>query len=605
MKKSILLLLSALLLPMALCVQPMQMYLGHYSGDSIASEGSATATTAGTRSIAVILEPDELDIFRGGKIVAIRVGLVEPALITRMFVMPVTDNNKYGDRVDWTCEMNETGWNTLQLDSPYELNLPDNYKLLVGFYYQQDAGTNPLSFVKLGDPYDTYNYAKVGTSYKWKASNTTDLGNLSIQCLVEKDSFPDYKILAYGLKTNSYVRVGDEFSFSMDLNNKGIKNIDANELGIDVFVDDNLVATITNDQPFVNGYNTISGTIPTDDLESGEHVLKVQITSINGQPLEEPIVRETSFVAYKYIYPRQKHLVEQLTSTYCTYCPLGNSMLSKLVAKRDDVIWVGIHGNLGNGVDPFRSNQADSIMVYMTGGSISYPSGAFDRCTGWEDDVNIVNGLGYYEQYHSLVADELGSFFDYISDVMPTFVEINADCSFNEETRMATVSVHGKLSRDFDAMMGEDARLTVYIVEDALVAPQLNNGTWVNNYVHNGVFRQALGSIKGVELSRLNGSYKNNFRVRIPEAWNWNKLRVVAFVSRPITNYVHGFTDMYVNNADVFTFKISDGVEEIVTDPNAEPVEYYDIMGRRHDAPQPGINIIKMSDGTSRKVLVK
>ena len=280
-------------------------------------------------------------------------------------------------------------------------------------------------------------------------------------------------------------------------------------------------------------------------------------------------------------------------------------MLSKLIAQRDDVIWVGIHGNLGTGIDPFCSDQADSIMVYLTGGSISYPSGAFDRCTGWEDDVNIVNGLGYYEQYHDMVASQLGAFFDYVSDAMPTFVEIKGDCSFNEETRMATVSIHGRVSRDFDAMMGEDAKLTVYVVEDSLYARQLNAGSWVNNYIHNGVFRMALGSVKGESLNRTDGTYKNNYRVQIPADWNWEKLRVVAFVSRPITNYVNGFTDMYVNNADVFTFKVSDGVDEIVTDPDAVPVEYYDIMGRRHDSTQPGINIVKMSDGSSRKVLVK
>ena len=604
MKKSILLLFSALLLPIALWAQPVQKIMGHYSGDSIASEGYAAATTAGTRSIAVILEPEEMDIFQGGKIVAIRIGLVEPATITKVFVMPITDN-KYGERTDWTCDMSAAGWNTLQLETPYDLNLDSNQKLLVGFYYQQQAGTQPLSFVKLGAPYDTYTYAKVGSSYKWKASNTTELGNLSIQCVVEKDSFPDYMIQSYGLQTKSFIRVGDSLPFTMDLNNKGLKQIEANGLGIDVLIDGKLVTTMTNDTPFVDGYYTIDASVPTDDLESGEHVLTVTVASVDGQPLEEPVSQEATFVAYKYIYPRQKHLVEQLTSTYCTYCPLGNSMLSILTSQRDDIIWVGIHGELNGGMDPFMCNQGDSLMVYLTGGSIAYPSGSFDRCTGWDDDVNIMNGLGYYEQYHSLVAQQLGYFFDYITESMPTFAEIKGDCSFNEETRMANVTIQGRLSRDFDAMMGEDARLTVYLVEDSLVARQLNGGTWVNNYMHNGVFRMALGSIKGESLNRINGGYKNHYRVQVPESWNWHNMRIVAFISRPITNYTHGFTDMYVNNADVFTFEVSNGVDEIVTDPNAVPVEYYDIMGHRHDSLQQGINIVRMSDGTSRKILVK
>ena len=273
---------------------------------------------------------------------------------------------------------------------------------------------------------------------------------------------------------------------------------------------------------------------------------------------------------------------------------------------RDDVIWVGIHGNLGSGVDPFRSNQGDSLLVYLTGGSVSYPSGVYDRSTGWEDDVNIANSLGYYEAYHTIVAEYLGNFFDYITELMPTLAEINADCSFNESTRMATVSVQGRVSRDFNGMMGEDARLTVYLVEDSLVARQLNGDTWVSNYIHNGVFRKALGEgIMGQPLNRYNGRYKNDYRFSVPDNWKWENLRVVAFISRPIGNYVNGFTDMYVNNAEVFTFHVSDAVEEIATDVNAVPIEYYDIMGHRHDSLQQGINIVKMSDGTSKKVLVR
>ena len=162
------------------------------------------------------------------------------------------------------------------------------------------------------------------------------------------------------------------------------------------------------------------------------------------------------------------------------------------------------------------------------------------------------------------------------------------------------------MSPDFDLMVGEDARLTVYLVEDGLVAPQLNLGTWVNNYVHNGVFRKALSSIKGEPLKRSNGNkYKNVYRFNIPNGWNWNKMRVVAFISRPITNYVNGYTDLVVNNANDFKFELSNAIDEIATDPNAVPVEYYDVMGRQLDGQQPGINIVRMSDGTTRKVFVK
>jgi hypothetical protein len=278
-------------------------------------------------------------------------------------------------------------------------------------------------------------------------------------------------------------------------------------------------------------------------------------------PLENMPIIECAFKAFERVLPRQKHLVEQLTSTYCTYCPLGNSMLSLFTSQRDDVIWVGLHGNLGTGVDPFRSDQCDTILTYLTGGSISYPSGCFDRTTGWENDNTIANGLGYYEQYHEMVAQELGNFFDYVSESTPTFAEINGECLFDEETRKAWVTIDGEISPDFGLMMGDDATLTVYLVEDSLKARQLNLGTWENNYMHNGVFRMALGSVFGSKLKVNGNQYKNSYSTTIPSSWNWRNMHVVAFISRPMRNAASGFTDMFVNNAEIFDFQEGIGME--------------------------------------------
>lgn len=559
---------------------------------------------SGTRSIAIILEPDELEMYQGGEITAVRVGLTEATLISKIIIQPVIGSNKYGDRVEWDCEMSSAGWNVFELPSPYEISLGETEKLLIGFYYTQSAEISPLSFVNVGDIYDTYAYTKVGNKFIWKENRTTDYGNLSLQCLVEKDSYPDYLISAYDLRTKSMVQVGDDLTMVMTVRNKGIKEIGAGGLTMEALIDDELVTTFSNEAPFEKGFCTVSTGIPTDGISSGNHSLTINLIAVDGVELETPISLQAAFSSYQQGFPRQKHLVEQFTSTYCTYCPLGNSMLSILTSQRDDVIWVGIHGNLGSGVDPFRTYQGDSIMAYQ--GGDSYPSGSFDRSTGWNDDVSIANGLGYNTSYHQIIADYLGEFFDYIEEINPSFIEVNGDCSFNESTRMATVSIHGRISPDFDPVLGDDCRLIVYLTEDGLVASQLNSGTWVSNYVHNGVFRKALGSIKGVQLNRVNYNYyKNVFRFNIPNGWNWNKMHVVAFVSRPITNYVNGYTDMYVNNANEFEFTISDGVEEIITDPNAVPVAFFDVMGRQFDTLQQGINIVKMSDGTSRKVLVK
>lgn len=630
MKKSLFFTCAALLLPLALLAQsglmtfsPSQMkwkyqpqsfnridlpanqkIMGHYSSDSISAEGYAMLSV-GLQPVAIMLEPDELDVFQGGKIVAIRVGLAEPAEVSRVFVIPVKANGKYGDKTEWRCEVGDAGWNVINLETPYEINLEAEEKLLVGFYFKQTADGKPLSLVKVGKPYDTYTYKKVGTSARWRELGFTNDGNLSVQCIVEKEDYPDYSIASYGLRSNGFVQIGEDLPFALEVKNKGIKTVESGNLTVSVKIDGNEVATATNADAFCDDYYTLLGSAPTSDIESGDHVLSVQVVEIDGQPLEDMPVFESNFKAFQRVLPRQKHVVEQLTSTYCTYCPLGNSMLKVLTSQRDDIIWVAIHGNLGTGTDPFRSNQGDTIMSYLTGGSISYPSGCFDRTPGWEDVNTITNGLGYYEEYHELVAEELGSFFDYVSESLPTFVELKGECFYDDQTRKAWVAVGGEISPDFNLMMGDDAKLTVYLVEDSLNARQLNLGTWENNYMHNGVFRRALGTVFGNKLNVVGNQYKNYFTTMIPSNWNWKNLRVVAFVSRPLRNAVNGFTDLYINNAEVFSFQEGTGVEEILIDDNAVPVEYYDIMGRQHNDLQQGLNIVKMSNGTAKKILVK
>ena len=199
----------------------------------------------------------------------------------------------------------------------------------------------------------------------------------------------------------------------------------------------------------------------------------------------------------------------------------------------------------------------------------------------------------------------MSEFFDYITETSPTFATIAIDPVVDLDTRQAVITVSGEMTPDFDLLMGDDNTLTVYITEDSIVSPQLNAGVWSSRYVHNGVFRCALGSVKGVGFNKVDGGYSNEFTITIPETWVMDNLNVVAFISRPLAANVH--TDMKLNNAEkVRLVKPVDGIEEILAlDGNAVPVAYYDVMGRLLDGPRPGINIVKMSNGTAKKVLVK
>lgn len=77
----------------------------------------------------------------------------------------------------------------------------------------------------------------------------------------------------------------------------------------------------------------------------------------------------------------------------------------------------------------------------------------------------------------------------------------------------------------------------------------------------------------------------------------WGKFQVMGITE---------FYDKYVKpstNASAFGGDDADGIRS--TNSDAWTSEVFDLSGRRQNAPQRGMNIIRMSDGTTRKVLVK
>jgi hypothetical protein len=584
---------------------PNQRILGHYDTDDVVTGGYLGLTGfPGDLPTAIELTPDELAMFQGGKIVAFRVGLAQSTNISRVFVAPSSEAG-FGEFTEWACDANAEGWNVIPIDPPYEINLDSNTGLFVGYDYRQTSTNYPISAVDVGDIYPTYMYLTYQGSTGWYDLGLDSYGNLSLQLIVESDDYPDYSIRMSKFKTPNFVNMGDDVEFTFNVRNYGLLDVDANALAIDVFVDGEKVQTITNPEAFGSNDYSMSGTVSTQGLETGEHHLTLTLATLNGEPIENPSSVEGVFKIITGSFPRQKHLIEELTSNTCTYCPLGASMLHYLLDMREDIAMVCVHGNQ-SGVDPSNTAQCDSIFDLV--GAQGWPYAVFDRSVGWEDDSNIACGIGYNEQYHQMVAEELSAFLDYLADETPTFATIELNGTTDMETRKLQLEVHGDITPDFDVMMGEDAKLTVYLTEDGLIYRQLNQGKWVSDYVHNHVLRLAVGSVKGVALNKVgDNKYSNTFEVEIPAEWNIDNMDVVAFISRPIMNGASGvYTDMYVNNANSVSLKdLAAGVEELLIDEDAVPVEYYDVMGRMHDTPQQGINIVKMSNGSVKKVLVK
>ncbi len=528
---------------------PNQMILGHYDTDDLTTNGLGLTGFPGVIPTGIELSPDELEVFRGGKIVAFRVGLADATPVTRVFAAPIS-GGAMGEFTEWTCDAGAQGWNIIPVEPAFEISEDVTTGLFIGFDYTQTSKNYPLSAVDAGTICPTYCYLTYQGQTSWFDLGMQDYGNLSLQCIVESDNFPDYALKMGRFTCSSkYIKAGDQLGYDITVKNGGIATIEPNALVINVMLDGEKIDEIYNPMDIASSFVNISGSIGSEGLEIGKHTIAVVPATLNGEAIENPTALSYDFFVVSNMFPRQKHLLEQFTSNSCTYCPLGTSLIEVLQGKRDDIARVAIHGNM-NSVDPTNTAQCDTIFGYV--GCGGWPYGTFDRMVGWDSDEEIANGLGYGAAGHDQIADELSAFFDYIAANMPSFATINIDSEINPLTREAKVIVSGEVTDDFDVMMGEDAKLTVYITEDSIVYRQYNQGRWVSRYRHDGVLREALGSAFGVPLNKDGVNYTNEYSFTIPEDWKMDYLNVIAFISRPLKNGAQKlFTDMYVNNTEM------------------------------------------------------
>ena len=588
MKKLLSLLMAAMLLPMAMNAQLLrnadiqvqhapfalksfnqrlmapyranladnQIIMGHYDTDDVVTGGYLGLTNfAGVIPTAVEITPEELALFQGGKIVAFRVGLAQATTISRVFVAPVTDDG-IGPFTEWNCSSNKEGWNEITIDPPYEINTDANTSLFIGYDYRQTSSNYPISAVEVGSTYyPTYMYLTYQGQTGWYDLGLDSYGNLSLQCIVESDYFPDYMINVMGLAVKPYTKMGEDILFGFSTRNAGVSTdgVAAGACNYDVLVDGEYFATISNPEAFGKDYVEIYAGVNSAGIPVGRHTMTIKVSTLNGEPVENPTSVSRDFTIYEFGFDRQMHLVEELTSNSCMYCPLGINMLKVLYNMRDDIALVAIHGNQST-VDPSNTAQCDTVFSYL--GASGWPSAAFDRTTGWEDDETVATSIGYYEQYHQQVAAELSNFLDDIGEA-PSFATININSKIDAETNEATITIDGKVTPDFLQTMGSDAKLTVYLTEDSLIYRQNNNGTYVQRYQHDHVLRLAIGSVCGNPINITGETFKNEYTVTLPSEWKTDKMEVIAFISRPLANGASGvYTDLAVNQ--VFKRKLGE-----------------------------------------------
>lgn len=596
--------------PNRIAMDADERIMGFYDSDEIGANPLGL-NTSGNFKAGVELTPEQIGHFVGGKITKVRFALGESIGASNVCIYKVsTDGSTVTPMSEEAVASTQKGWNDVTLTTP--VTVEDGVDYLISYDFTSVPGKYPLATDLGVNPNGSFNggclmYGNLGQSGTGWYNFGTQYGNFCIQAVVKGGSFPEKDLTIRSFATTKYVQAGQNTAYSYQIKNNG--STIPSTYTIDVLFDNKVIQTVDNPIALTNAPQTVNAnvTIPADAI-AGKHTLAVKIAKINGEvPTEytDDDMAGMNVNAYTESVARQKNLVEEFTSTTCPNCPLAWPVLEALSELRGDIVIMAHHDNIPSPGDPMRCDE--SLALSKTFNQTGDPSAMFNRYYETNTDLNpdqtITLGIGYNSQYVNQAAQMLSQVIEN-SNAMPSFATINIKSEYNESTKELNVEVYGIGVNDFKEVMGEDAVLSVYLTEDGIKASQSGGS---RDAIHNHVTRKALNDIYGGAINWNGNTYSNKYTITLDSSWKPENMNVVAFINRPVGNET-SIDDVYVNNTETCKLgeSITAGIEAPITDKGTgTEVERYTVDGRKINKPVKGLNIIKMSDGRTIKVIVK
>ena len=521
-------------------------------------------------------------------------------------------------------EANQTftpNWNETTFSSPYEI--PEGTsELFIGFQYTQKntkVGTNYTDdcypfLVGASSDDDAYIYAYGNLGQGTGLYPYTTAYTMCAELIVESEGGIKDVVRLNNYRSQYCVKSGSKMFNTFSVLNTGKNSVSNYELAVSV--DGKEVKTFSAPTVVTSNktYTGIEFDAPAG-LSAGKHNVSLTVKSVNGQAVENGSTMNGSFLVYNNSVDRQYNLVEQFTGEACGWCPLGYQALRQVVADKPNTAWVGVHN--------YQAKQGDDEYVFNNSGYISQfamtylPSAAINRFY-YGDSFNgkiLAYGLSYGANGVSQVVSNVEAVMEQSETEVPSFVTLDMKSSYDKTTGKITVTVNGTGTSEA-AQLLSDATVTVYVTQNGLKGSQLSYLTGkeqtLDNYDHENVLRAILSKNPWGDQITWNGNtFTMKFEATAEKTWKDGDLDAVAFVSKPFVvseggkNYYGDVKNAWVDQCVKQHIEgTATGIEGVQNTNNTTVVARYALDGTKISAPVKGINILKMSDGTTRKVVV-
>ncbi|MDE7412558.1 MAG: Omp28-related outer membrane protein [Muribaculaceae bacterium] len=540
--------------------------------------GLVETALSGASSVAIRFPESQFPMYKGTRIIGARIGLMTDAMKGVDVFLRSELNGE--DILKFHTGMLYKGWSDIYFDEPAiwpDGNLCAGYELTpnlaAGISHVGTLGIVPESIWALDEGV-------------WKDLTPDGGMPLCIQLIVEGDSYTRNDVALLGAD-ELVAETGKAFEIAGLLRNNTTDILTSARLSCDwgegLKEADAVVEEVL---PGEIGYFYLP--MPEMGL-SGKLEGKISVVSVAGKPDEYAFNNDAtvSITAVSNIVPR-KVLIEEFTGQNCPNCPSGKERVEGGLRHLDNVVLICHH--IGFGEDRMTARGSRDLLFFYgrNDGSSYAPAIMFDR-TPTSGEPGPVTTI-----------PESKSISERIIERQKTGaqVTIGIEQTYNAADRELSIDVALQQVKGMP-LSGNTPVLTVALIENGVIAFQSPN---YDDYEHNEVVRQFVTAPLGDEITlSAEEPTTYSYTAKISPDFNEKNMAVVAFVS----NYNSANpNNCEVYNAETAPLPEDSGIAGTISTENAVDA-IYDLTGNRLRSMQPGLNIVRYSDGTTKKVLIK
>ena len=591
--------------PSKITLNENQHLAGLYTSDNLAEYGLGIPGYGAfaNAKAAIYMTSDLMKYYEGKKIVAIRFGLCSAVGSSRVFVSPVSESGVQTDVVSQSVASTTTGWNEVTLTSPYTIATNTSY--LIGFDYNQKATKSgqyytddcyPLSLVSEGVESNLYIYSNISATYGGSGEGWYNFGssngNLSVQFVVE-GNFNAYDVTPYDFKKVA-ASLNQEKTASIEIFNNGNEKVTSVDYIVTV---DGIAGTEQHAElssPVeTSSYGTFDATIPGQTTK-GTKTVSVEVTKVNGQVnTASDKVADGSVGVFDKIFDRNC-VAEEFTTEQCYYCPQGAKVLAGALELVDETrVYTACH-HAGFNTDWLTKTWDTKLANVLYGSKGTFAPALMLNRRG---DIFPSTEYGIAYDIASSSANIVAAYMKaQLNEAANAALNITA--TPNEDGTLLNVKVTGECNEGFDQ---NEALLTLYLTEDSIKAKSQSGAS--GTFYHMHVIRYA-NSPWGEAVTWNDNTFEANFSISMNDAWVKKNMKLIAFLN---THNESDYNDNIIENSIGCDYPLDPTAINGITDDAKGNVETarYSLDGVRLSAPQKGLNIVKMANGKTMKVMVK